>query len=213
MNKKERAQYILHEMERLFPEAQTELENWKSNFQFLVSVVLSAQTTDKQVNKVTNSLFKNYPDAKALGSANVKQVEKEISSVNYYRSKAKYIVSLAKDIDQKFQGNVPTSVSKLEELAGVGRKSAHVYLNQIFKSNRGIGADTHIMRVSQRLGLTSEKTPEKIALDLQKIYPRKDWYKVNNLFVLYGRYYCKARMNRSECVFKKICSYCRVLPE
>ncbi|MCA9374856.1 endonuclease III [Candidatus Dojkabacteria bacterium] len=208
MNRKEKAQYILHEMEKLFPEAETELKNWENSFQFLVCIVLSAQTTDKQVNKVTKELFKKYPDARGLSQAKLSDVEKFISSINFFRNKAKYIISLAKDIDKKYKGNVPSSVSKLEELAGVGRKSAHVYLNHMYKSNKGIGVDTHIMRVSKRLGLTSEKTPEKIAQDLEKVYPRRDWYKVNSLFVLYGRYYCKARMTKSYCIFKEFCSYC-----
>lgn len=212
MTNKEKARVVLEEMEKLFPEAKSELVNWENEFQFLISVILSAQTTDAQVNKVTIELFKKYPDPQSLAKAPIDDVAIILRSVNYRNSKAKYIVNASKMIVEDFAGKPPLTVDELIKLPGVGTKSANVFLNDMYESNLGIGADTHIMRVSRRLGFTNNKTPEKIALDLQKLYPRADWHRVNTLFVLYGRYYCKARVKpeHSPCIFKERgwCSWC-----
>lgn len=200
---------ILLKMESLFPKFKTELTNWSTPFQLLICIILSAQTTDKKVNQVTEELFKKYPTPSKLSEANIDDVRNTIRGINYFNTKAKNIIETSKILTEKFKGKVPKSVDELIKLKGVGRKTANVFLNELYHKNDGIGVDTHVMRVAQRLGLTQNKTPEKIAKDLERIYPRKDWYKVNSLFVLYGRYYCKARMKKSKCVFKDICKYCK----
>lgn len=202
---------ILSKMEAIFPDAKSELTNWETPFQFLVCIVLSAQTTDRGVNTVTSKLFKKYPTPNLLSKANIGDVEGIIKSVNYFRTKAKRIVDLSRMIVEDFKGEIPDTVSELIKLPGVGEKTANVFLNDLYRRNEGIGVDTHVMRVAQRLGLTKHKDPEKVAIDLQKFFPRDDWWRVNTLFVLYGRYICKANMKSTKCVFRDICSYCKDL--
>lgn len=202
---------ILNKMEELFPDAQSELVNWNTPFQFLICILLSAQTTDKGVNGVTKPLFSKYPNSKAMAVAGVDEVEKIIRSVNYYKTKAKHIVKASQIIEEAFEGDVPETVDNLVKLPGVGYKTANVYLNDLYKKNEGIAVDTHVARVSQRLGLTKHTDPNKIAQDLQKLYLKEDWWKINRYFVLYGRYICRAKMRKSECVFKDLCSYCSKL--
>lgn len=199
MKKKELAGLLLSETEKLFPEAISELRNWKSDFQFLVCVVLSAQTTDKQVNKVTGELFKKYPNPKSLAKADLDDVKNTLGGINYFNTKSERIIKLAKIIEEKYDGKVPKDLNKLIELPGVGYKTANVFLNDLYQANQGIAVDTHVMRVARSYGLTKNTDPTKVAHDLERLYPKKDWYKVNSTFVLYGRYILKAKkpdMNR-----------------
>jgi endonuclease-3 len=191
MDKKEVAQRLLKDLEEMFPDAGTELENWETPFQFLICVLLSAQTMDKQVNKVTGELFDRYPDAEALSKADIENVKKIVGSVNYYKTKSKHIIQTAKILEEEYDSKPPKDVEKLQELPGVGHKTANVFLNEMYKANQGIGVDTHVRKVAKKFGLTDKDDPEKIAKDLEKIYPKEDWYKINRLFVLYGRYKMK----------------------
>lgn len=193
INNKKKADQLLREVEELFPEAQTELANWSTPFQFLVSIILSAQTTDKQVNKVTGKLFKEYPDAKTLSEAKQKDIEDTLGGINYYKTKSQRIIETSKILLNKYEGKPPRSLEKLQKLPGVGYKTANVFLNDLYKENQGIAVDTHVARVARAYGLTEETDPTKIAHDLEKLYPKKDWYRVNSTFVLYGRYILKAR--------------------
>ncbi len=204
---------ILSKMEELFPDAKSELVNWSTPFQFLICIVLSAQTTDKGVNQVTKPLFTKYPTPELLSVAQVGDVEKIIRSVNYFRTKSKHIIQLSKILLDDFNGVVPKKEDELIKLPGVGNKTANVFLNDMYRLNNGIGVDTHIARVSKRLGLTVNTDPNLIAKDLESLFPKKDWWRVNTLFVLYGRYYCKANMKSSRCVFKGLCSYCTTLSD
>jgi endonuclease-3 len=188
MTKKEVAKKLLEDMEKMFPDADTELENWNTPFQFLICVILSAQTMDKQVNKVTKNLFDKYPDAISLSKADIDDVKKIIGSINYFNTKSKHIIETSKILDKEYKGDPPKDVKKLQELPGVGYKTANVFLNQIYQANQGIGVDTHVRRIAREFGLTKENDPDKIAKDLERVYPKKDWYKINRLFVLYGRY-------------------------
>lgn len=208
--RKERAKYVLKEMDKLFPEAKSELENWETPFQFLICILLSAQTTDAMVNNVTGELFEKYPDAATMSKADPEDVLPIIRRVNYNRNKSKFVVGTAKIVAEKYGGEPPKTIDELIELPGIGVKTANVFLNDLYKANTGIGVDTHVLRVSNRLGLSDGNTPEKVAADLQKIYPQEDWHRVNSLFVLYGRYICKARVKpeKSECVFE-FCEWCR----
>ena len=188
MRKKEKAYLLLSKLEEMFPNAQTELRNWSTPFQFLVCIILSAQTTDKQVNKVTEKLFQIYPDGYAMSLASLKDIERYISSINYYHTKAKNIKKMSEIIVKEYNGEVPTSLEALLKLPGVGYKTANVFLNDLYQSNQGIAVDTHVRKTALKYGLTKNTDPNKIAKDLERIYDREDWYKINRYFVLYGRY-------------------------
>ena len=188
MRKKEKAYLLLSELEKMYPDAQTELKNWSTPFQFLVCIILSAQTTDRQVNKVTERLFKIYPDGYMVSLASVKDIEKYISSINYYHTKAKHIKKMSEIIVKEYNGEVPADLESLLKLPGVGYKTANVFLNDLYQLNQGIAVDTHVKKTAIKYGLTKNTDPYKIAKDLEKIYNREDWYKINRYFVLYGRY-------------------------
>jgi len=203
MNKKELAKQLLVEIGKIYPDAKTELTNWKTPFQFLVCIMLSAQTTDKQVNKVTKKLFEKYSDAKLLSVAKLSDVTNTIGSINYFKTKAKHIAQTATIIESNYEGQPPKDLEELQKLPGVGCKTANVFLNDLYKSNQGIAVDTHVVRVAMAYGLTKNTNPTKIAHDLEELYPRRDWYKVNSLFVLYGRYILKAKKRVEEKVVLK----------
>lgn len=208
MNKelKKNAEYLLSEVEKLFPNATTELLNWTTPFQFLVCIMLSVQTTDKQVNRVTKKLFKKYPDAQSLSFADIKNIQDTIGGINYFKTKSKHIIQTAKILNEKYRGVPPKSLKKLQKLPGVGYKTANVFLNDLYHANQGIAVDTHVARVAKYYGLSKSSNPTKIAHDLEKLYPRKDWYKVNSTFVLYGRYILKAKkpdMDRAIKIMQK----------
>ena len=203
MTNREIANRLLDEVGKIFPEAQTELVNWSTPFQFLVCIALSAQTTDKQVNKVTEPLFKKYPSAESLKKANIEDVKDTIRGINYFNSKAERIIKLANILCDKFGGEPPKDLSKLQTLPGIGYKTANVFLNDLYHLNQGIAVDTHVGRVAKMYGLTKESDPTKIAHDLEKLYDKNDWYKVNSLFVLYGRYILKAKKPDMEKVVLK----------
>ena len=188
MRKKEKAYLLLSELEKMYPNAQTELKNWNTPFQFLVCIILSAQTTDRQVNKTTVRLFQIYPDGYLMSLASVKDIERYVSSINYYHTKAKNIKKMSEIIVKDYNGEVPTDLESLLKLPGVGYKTANVFLNDLYQSNQGIAVDTHVKKVALKYGLTKNSDPDKIAKDLEKLYKREDWYKINRYFVLYGRY-------------------------
>lgn len=193
MNNKEIAKKLLIEVEQIYPEAKTELSNWSTAFQFLICIMLSAQTTDKQVNKITAELFRKYPTSDKLACAPYEDVENTLGGINYFKTKAKHIIEMAKIVNDEYNGEPPKSLEKLQTLPGVGYKTANVFLNDLYQMNQGIAVDTHVGRVAKMYGLTKETEPTKIAHDLEKLYPKDDWYKVNSLFVLYGRYILKAK--------------------
>lgn len=193
MNKKELAMELLLKVEELFPDATTELKNWKTPFQFLICIVLSAQTTDKQVNKVTRELFDKYPDAKSLSEATLEDIKDTLGGINYYKTKSKRIIEISKILLEEYKGEPPRDLKKLQKLPGVGYKTANVFLNDLYKENQGIAVDTHVMRVALSYGLSEGSDPTRIAHDLERLYPVQDWHKVNSAFVLYGRYILKAR--------------------
>lgn len=203
MSREEVAIQLLCEVEKLFPEASTELSNWSTPFQFLLCIVLSAQTTDKQVNAVTKGLFDEYPDAESLAHAKVNDVELLVGGVNYFRTKAKHIVEIAKILSEKYEGIPPKDLNELQELPGVGYKTANVFLNDLYRENQGIAVDTHVLRVARAYGLTENTDPLKVSHDLERLYPKKLWYKVNSTFVLYGRYVLRARKPDMEKVVLK----------
>ena len=202
-SKKERALRLLRRLEDMYPDAQTELKNWNTPFQFLVCIMLSAQTTDKQVNKVTEQLFAIYPDTYTMSLATVKEIEKYISSINYYHTKAKHIKKTASILLRQYNGEVPITLNQLLELPGVGYKTANVFLNDLYKANMGIAVDTHVKKTAIKYRLTKSTDPNKISKDLEKIYPKDEWWKINRYFVLYGRYDFKIDLDLETDIVKE----------
>jgi len=191
-----------------YPEATTELTNWKNDYQLLICIILSAQTTDKQVNKVTANLFKEFPTLESLKSAKQSDVEALVKSINYYRTKAKNIIKASSVLIGKYSGKVPTDIDDLISLPGVGYKTANVFISEFYREGKGVAVDTHVMRVFQRLGLTDQTDPTKIAKELEKLYPKKDWHRINSTFVLFGRYVCMARKPKCpSCLLREFCAF------
>ncbi|MBD3328905.1 endonuclease III [Candidatus Dojkabacteria bacterium] len=208
MNKKEKAYEVLDKVQQLYPDPSSELGNWETPFQFLVCVALSAQTTDKQVNKVTKRLFEKYPDADSLSKAELEDVQEIISSINYYKNKAKYVIQAAKMVIENYVGSVPRDINEVVKLPGVGYKTANVFLSEIYEDNQGIAVDTHVFRVAHRLNLSKKDTPGGVADDLEVLFDKKDWHKINGAFVLFGRYTCKAKSPKcDECPLTALCEF------
>ena len=184
-------------------EAKIEL-NYATELDLLVAIILSAQCTDKRVNLVTEKLFKKYRTVADYANADVKIFESEIHSCGFYRNKTSNIIGMAKAV-QELGGKIPADMEALVKLPGVGRKTANVFLAEWHKLP-AIAVDTHVARVSRRLGLTKSKNPEVIERDLKQIVDKKDWRRVNIYLVLFGRYYCKAIKPQCEvCKLKKHC--------
>ena len=190
--RKERMKHIVRYLKRAYPEPQSELEH-RTDFQFVVAVILSAQCTDKAVNRLTETLFKKYKTAKDFAAANPATFTKEISSIPFFNNKAKAIIAAAKAVQEKYNGKVPKTEKKLVELPGVGYKTAHVILGELHGLWEGIATDTHVKRFAKRFDLSDHTDPDKISKDLEALVPKKDWKYVNNGLVLYGRYVCPAR--------------------
>lgn len=196
---------VLNYLDELFPEPACELK-FNSKFELLVSVILSAQCTDKRVNMVTSELFKKYNTPKDFAGLKQEELESMIKSCGFYHNKAKNIISCSKDILERFNGNVPNNVDDLMSLAGVGKKTANVVFSVGFGGD-AIAVDTHVFRVSNRLGIKS-KNPLECEAKLQKLVPKQNWSKVHHQMVLFGRYFCKAiKPNCKECELADICEY------
>lgn len=197
---------VLKALDHLFPNAKGELEA-DSSFQLLVAVVLSAQTTDIQVNKVTKVLFAKYPNPIDLANASYEDVSNIIKHIGLYKTKTKNIINLSKILIEKFDSLVPSSRKELESLPGVGRKTANVILSNVFNIP-AIAVDTHVYRVSHRLGLSTGKTPLDVEVDLNKSFPKETWLKLHHQLIFFGRYHCKAKNpNCKTCPLIDICIY------
>ena len=190
----------------MHPTARCELEH-KNPLELLVATILSAQCTDVRVNLVTKDLFKKYRSVKAFAQASPEVLEEDIRSTGFYRNKAKSIRNCAMDIIERFDGSVPDNLDDLVTLAGIGRKTANVILGNAF-GVPGITVDTHVLRVSQRLGFSSNKDPVKVEFELNEIIPKKEWTNVSHLLIFHGRYICKARKTEcTTCLLPKYCDY------
>ncbi len=195
MSRKERvarAKKIVAYLKEAYPMPKSELAH-RTPFQFVVAVILSAQCTDKAVNKLTATLFKKYKTAKDFAKAPAALFAKEISTIPFFRNKAKAIIGAAQGVQEKHKGKVPQTEAELIALPGVGYKTAHVILGELYDTWEGIATDTHVKRFARRFDLTSQIDPTKISKDLEALIPKKDWKYVNNGLVLYGRYVCPAR--------------------
>lgn len=188
-----------------FPDAATEL-GWNDPLQLLVAVILSAQTTDAQVNRVTPGLFEKYRSARDYAEADLEELEAEIRSIGFYRNKARSIRSMARSLEEKHGGEVPRTMKDLVALSGVGRKTANVVLGNAFGINEGVVVDTHVRRLSQRLGFTERQEPEKIERDLIELVPEEERTLFSHLLIYHGRRVCKARKpDCPGCVLNDVC--------
>ncbi|MFA6278575.1 MAG: endonuclease III [Candidatus Paceibacterota bacterium] len=188
----ERAKKIVAYLKKTYPKPKSELK-YQTQFQFVAAVILSAQCTDKKVNELTKTLFKKYKTVKNFANADLKIFTKEISSIPFFRNKAKAILSAAQVIVGKYGGKVPQTEAELVTISGVGYKTAHVILGEIYDTWEGIATDTHVKRFAKKFDLTNNTDLKKISKDLEALIPKKDWKYVNNGLVLYGRYICPAR--------------------
>ncbi len=202
---KSRATKIIRILRKSYPTAKTAL-HFSNPLQLLISTILSAQCTDKRVNIVTIDLFKKYKSLKDYADAKQSELEQDIRSTGFYRNKAKNIIGCCSMLEGTFGGEIPQTMEELLQLPGVGRKTANCVLGGAFGLNEGVVVDTHVQRLSQRLGLTSNEDAVKIEEDLMQLMPRKDWYGFSNLMILHGRAVCNARKpNCPECPIRDNC--------
>ena len=187
-----RSQKIIRYLRREYPKPKTELK-YNTSFQCLVAVILSAQCTDKLVNKVTRGLFREYKTVSDFANADLVKFSKSVSSVSFYNNKAKNIIASAEYIQEHFGGRLPKSVGQMIELPGVAYKTATVALGEVYDIWEGIATDTHVRRFALRFELTENTDLTKISKDLEQLFDKRDWKYVNNGLVLYGRYVCPAR--------------------
>ena len=189
----------------LYPDAHCELD-FRNAFELLVATVLSAQTTDVRVNLTTPALFAAYPDAHALAAAPIEHLEELVKSTGFFRMKAKNIQGLARALVERHGGEVPADLDALVQLPGVGRKTANVVLGNAFGINHGVVVDTHVGRLSVRLGLTPETDPVKVEQALMPLFPRDAWTMLSHLLIFHGRRVCDARKPRcGECSLAEVC--------
>lgn len=205
---KNTSEKILAELERLYPDAEPALQ-YKSPYELLVAVILSAQCTDERVNKVTDVLFKNYNTPEKMLTLSQEELEKYIFSCGFYHNKAAHILSASRDIMEKFAGEVPSSHDDLKKLAGVGQKTANVVYAVAFGGD-AIAVDTHVFRVSNRLGLAHANTPEKTEAQLNEIIPKSEWSKAHHWLIYHGRRVCHSqRPDCANCTLKALCEFYR----
>jgi endonuclease III len=208
--KRARTEEIVRRLHTEYPDAHCSLDHLNA-YELLAATILSAQCTDERVNLVTPALFRSYPTPDRLAEAKQEDVEELVRSTGFFRSKAKSLIGMATALAERHDGRVPADMAELTALPGVGRKTANVVLGNAFGIDVGVVVDTHVKRLSGRLGLTRETDPEKIETDLMKIVPRSEWTAVSHLFIYHGRAVCKAPTPRCEnCLLTDICPSSRV---
>lgn len=192
MTTEQKTQEILKRLYKLYPHPKTAL-NFSNPLELLIATILSAQATDKLVNTVTPELFKKYPTAQDYAKAPVSDIDKAIAKVNFHNNKAKSIKAACEMIIEKFNGKVPDNMEDLDSLPGVARKTANVVLGNAYHKAEGIVVDTHVIRLTNKLGLVNSKDPVKIEQELMEIVPKENWIDFSHLLINYGREYCTAR--------------------
>lgn len=196
---------ILKRLKKSYPDAKTTL-NYTNAFELLVATILSAQCTDERVNLVTKTLFKKYTKPEDYLKVPEDELQNDIRTTGFFRNKTKSIRGSSKKLIEDFGGKVPGTMEELLTLPGVARKTANVVLGNVFKIADGVVVDTHVSRLSQRLGLTKNTAAEKIEQDLMKLIPQEDWIKFSHMIILHGRYVCKAIKPECEnCVLNDLC--------
>lgn len=202
---KRHAGRVVRQLRKDYPEAECALR-YDSPVQLLVATILSAQCTDTRVNIVTKDLFRKYPDAEALAKAPLRSLEKIIQSTGFFRSKAKNIKACCQALVAEFDGEVPRDIEALVNLAGVGRKTANVVLGTAFGLPTGVVVDTHVGRLSRRLGLTAATDPVRVERELMELIPKKEWIAYSHRMIYHGRAICKARKPQcDQCGFERFC--------
>ncbi len=205
IDQKTKVNQVIKLLEKQYPNAKTAL-NWSNPLELLVATMLSAQTTDVTVNSVTKTLFKKYLTAKDYAEADLKELEAAIHSTGYYHNKAKNLKECTKLLLEKFDGKIPKTMEELTELPGIARKTANIILYNAYGITAGIAVDTHVMRLSQKIGLTQQKYQDKIEKDLMQITPKDKWMPLTDLLIFHGRQVCNAKKPRCEiCVLNEIC--------
>lgn len=195
---------IVRKLSALYPEARSEL-SFHNEYELLVSVILSAQCTDKKVNEVTKLLFSKYPSFRSLSKAKLGSVQRIIRQVNYYRTKAKNLLAMSTKVSSEFQGKVPRTMAEIRTLPGVGQKTANVVLGEI-GAEKTFPVDTHVFRVARRLGFAKGNTVEKVEEELKAQFPKSKWRMLHHFLIFHGRRVCKARNPLcKECVLNEIC--------
>lgn len=204
---KPRAAEIVSRLRDIYPNAQCSLD-FKTSLQLAVATILSAQATDASVNKVTPALFKKYPSVTAFSEADFEELANDIRQIGLFRAKARNIIAFARTLNEKFGGNIPKSLAELQSLPGVGRKTANVIQGvlQGDGNSDGIAVDTHVTRLSFRLGFTKHSDPKRIESDLQKWIAREHWVSISHMLILHGREVCSARKpNCAACTLSDLC--------
>lgn len=205
MDTKQRALEVAKLLKQIHPKPVTEL-NHSTEVELAVAVMLSAQTTDKKVNQITQNLFKKYKTWNDYANANLAQLQSDIRGVNFHLGKADRLIKAGKVVEAEFNGKLPKTLAELIKIPGIARKSANVILNELWDIAEGIVVDTHVTRVSNRLGLTTNQDAVKIENDLMALFPKDSWRNISSAIVLHGRYVCIARKPKcEECVLNKIC--------
>jgi endonuclease III len=194
---KQKAARMLVELKKLYPNPKAEL-NYTHPYEFLIAVILSAQCTDKTVNRVTADLFKKYTTLDSFADVDPAVFAKDISSITFFYNKAKNIVAAAKKLRDDFGGKLPQTIAQLTTLPGVARKTANVVLGQLYGINEGMAVDTHVKRLAKAFGLTSNTDPVKVEQDLMAIVPQKDWNGFSLRLILYGRYHWTAKQKEPQ---------------
>jgi len=202
---KARASMMIELLEKKYPKAKIAL-NYHNPLELLVATILSAQCTDKRVNIVTETLFKKYRRAEDYADADLTELEKDVKSTGFYRNKAKNVKQTGRILVEKFSSQVPKTMEEMLELPGVARKTANVVLQNAYGIVEGVTVDTHVRRVSRRLGLTRNEDPNKIERDLMEIIPKNEWMRITDLLISLGRDACVARKPKCEiCVLNRMC--------
>jgi endonuclease-3 len=205
LDNKTRVLKIISLLEKELPDAKIAL-NYTNPFELLVATILSAQCTDERVNLVTRTLFKKYKTAEDYANAETKELEQNVKSTGFYRNKAKNIKKTSQILVEKYHSQVPRTMDEILELPGVARKTANVVLQNAYGITEGIAVDTHVRRVSTRLGLTKNRDPNKIETDLTEIVPHDKWMRITDLLIILGRKICTAKKPKCEiCTLNKIC--------
>lgn len=203
--KQNRMQTIIELLEKEYPRVKTAL-HYSSPLDILVATILSAQCTDKRVNIVTKSLFKKYKTVEDYANADLAELEQDIRSTGFYRNKAKNIKNASRILIEKFDSQIPDTMEEILELPGVARKTANIVLSNVYGVIVGIAVDTHVRRLSKRLGLTESMNPNKIERDLMQIVPQSHWKQITNLLISHGRKVCSARKPEcGSCVLNDVC--------
>jgi endonuclease-3 len=201
---------IYRALAKRYPEALEEDDEPADPFRVLIATILSAQTTDRQVDEIAPALFARFPTPAALARGPVAEVEEIIHSTGFFHAKARHIIAASRALVEDFGGEVPGTMEGLLTLPGVGRKTANIVLDHAFHRAGGIAVDTHVRRISRRIGLSDEQDPDRIERDLTALYPRKLWSSINSLYITHGRTLCTARKPRCpECPVRRDCRYLR----